>query len=98
MKRITAKIDEYEKDGETKGKYIDIGVVGTSQHGEYIILNPEVNLAGVALRQRMLAANKGEKPKGTGVMCSVWDNEPRQQAPDDYGPPPQEDFDDDIPF
>ncbi|MFT6835113.1 MAG: hypothetical protein ACJA0H_001147, partial [Francisellaceae bacterium] len=39
-KRISAKIEEYQKDGQTKGKYVDIGVIMQNANGEYMMLNP----------------------------------------------------------
>lgn len=63
------KVGSYEKDGQTKGKYIDLGVLMQSQDGGmYALVNPYVNLAGV--------------PIGEGkdmVMVSVFMDQPRQQ-------------------
>jgi hypothetical protein len=92
-KRITAKIDTYEKDGEVRGKYVDIGVVLSGQYGEYILLNPTVDLAGVMLRQRLLDPKKA----GSSVMCNIFDNDAQQNA----APSPDADLavdDEDIPF
>lgn len=81
-KRITAKIDEYQDaQGQTKGKYIDVGVVLSNANGEYIILNPTVDLAGVMIRQRMM---NQQKP-GKGVICSIFTDEPPQQAASPQG-------------
>ena len=94
MKRITAKIDEYQKDGETKGKYIDVGVILENQHGEYIILNPTVDLSGVLIKQRLLNPQKA----GGGVMCNIFTDQPKQ---DSSNPPSQaasDNFDSDVPF
>jgi hypothetical protein len=99
-KRIAAKIDEYEKDGQTKGKYVDIGVILSNEHGEYVMLNPTVDLSGVLMKQRLLAQKNG-KQSGGNVMCSIFDNDnqsggqaaqssARQSAPDDGF--------DDVPF
>ncbi len=96
MKRITAKIDTYEKDGETKGKYVDIGVILSNDNGEYILLNPTIDLSGVLMRQRVLAAAE-QKKGGNSVMCSVWDNDNQKQQQ-----PAQQQggghIDDEIPF
>ena len=73
-RRITAKIEEYQKDGETKGKYIEIGVILENANGEYIMLNPTVDLSGVLMKQRLLAAETGKKAGGN-VMCSIFDND-----------------------
>ena len=96
MKRLAAKIEEYQKDGQTKGKYVDIGVLMENSNGEYIMLNPTVDLAGVLIKQRLLNPDKASG----SVICSVFDNSNQQQQ-QSHTPPssPQsnEDFDD-IPF
>ena len=92
-KRIVAKVGEYEKDGETKGRYQNIGVILSNDNGEYVLLDPVVNLAGVLIQQRLLNPQKaGEK-----VLASVFTDEPRQNSQ----PAQQqssEDFSDPIPF
>lgn len=87
-KRITAKIDEYQKDGQMKGKYVELGVIMSNQNGEYILLNPTVDLGGVLAMQNVMSQNAG-KPQSTRIMCGVYDNDnqgqmsqpQRQQAP-----------------
>lgn len=93
-KRLMAKVGEYEKNGETKGEYVRIGVILQSQHGEYALIDPSVNLAGVLIKQRMLNPQKA----GTSVLASIFTDD-RQQG----GSPQQQrgggdDYDDDIPF
>ena len=103
MKRIAAKTDEYEKDGQTKGKYVDLGVILSNDNGEYILLNPSVNLAGILMQQRILA-QKTKKKAGGSVICSIFDNDqddrrPTQSGGQDSGASQQsQNFDDDIPF
>ncbi len=97
-KRIVVKTDEYEKDGQTKGKYTEVGVILSNDKGEYILLDPSVDLAGVLLQQRI---NLG-KTKGSMVMASIFDNQPQQQpqqpsAPANAQQQPADDFDG-IPF
>ncbi len=95
MKDIVAKVGSYEKDGQTKNRYTKIGVIRENQYGEYLMLDPEINLAGVLIKQRLA------DPKAGGmVMCSIFDRDdskqaqaaPRQSAPAADG------FDDDVPF
>lgn len=104
-KRLVAKIDEYQKDGQTKGKYIEIGVILSNDNGEYALIDPTVNLAGVLTKQNMLGRKKQQQPRNN-VMCSIFDNSQQQQ----WGQPQQQqqyqpqhneppaDYDDDIPF
>lgn len=100
-KRIAAKVDEYQKDGQIKGKYVDIGVILNNQNGEYMLLDPSVNLAGVLLKQQALSQKTG-KPTSGSVMCSIFDNQqqqgyqqrpqqaPAQQQGYQQRPPPQQ--------
>jgi hypothetical protein len=97
MKRLAIKVGEYEKDGKTKGKYVDLGVILTSENGEYCLLNPSVNLAGVLIQQRVLNAAKGQKGgKGDMVMCSIFSDDDRKES--SAPAKPANEFDDDIPF
>jgi len=72
-KRITAKVEEYQKDGETKGKYVELGVILDNQNGEFILLDPTINLAGVLAKQNAMEFSKGGKMRDN-VMCSIFDN------------------------
>ncbi len=76
-KRIMAKVDTYQKDGAEKGKYIEIGVILENNNGEYALINPSTNLAGVLLQQRINLGNT----KGSSVMCSIFDNDNQHSAP-----------------
>ncbi len=90
-KRLAAKVDTYEQDGETKNKYVQIGVILDGQHGEYALLDPTVDLSGVLMKQNAL---NGEQNKS--VMVSVFTDERRQQqSPSNTAP---QGADGDIPF
>lgn len=99
MKRITAKVDEYtdQASGQKKGQYVEIGVIMQGDSGgEYCILNPHVDLAGVLIRQRIMNPQKPAK----GVMCSIFSNEPQRTQNAPSGSPQRDpNFQDsDIPF
>jgi hypothetical protein len=96
-KKLTAKIGEYEKDGQTKGRYVNIGVVmKSSDGGEYVLLDPTVSLAGVMAQQNTLAM-QNQQPLRDRIMVGVWEEESNaqqynQQAPQQYNqqaPAPQ---------
>lgn len=78
-KRITAKVEEYQKDGETKGKYVEIGVILNNDNGDYILLDPSVSLSGILAKQNALEFSKGGQMR-SNIMCSVFDNDNQQQA------------------
>lgn len=101
-KRLTAKVGTYEKDGQTKGRYVDLGVILSNNNGEYILLDPSVSLAGVQAMQNAMADRPRDK-----VMVSIFENDRnggrRQQSGGGYGSGsggrPSDDLDgDSIPF
>ena len=69
-KRLTAKVGEYQKDGQTKGRYVDLGVILSNNNGEYILLDPSVSLAGVLAMQSAMTDRPRDK-----VMVSIFDND-----------------------
>ena len=78
-KTISAVIGEYQKDGQTKAEWADVGVILTSANGkEYMLLNAEVSLAGILAKQNVLAQIKGEKHRAN-VMCSINEEQSNQQ-------------------
>lgn len=89
MKRLVAKVGEYEKNGETKGEYVRLGVILSNDNGEYILLDPCVNLAGVLMKQ-----NQFNKKHNKSVMVSIFTAEPQQQGQQQAG----DDWDDSINF
>lgn len=76
VKRLMAKTGQYEKDGQTKGRYTEVGVIMSNQNGEYVLMDPSVNLAGVLLQQQALAQQTGGR-SGDRVMVSIFDNDNR---------------------
>lgn len=76
-KRISAKIEVYEKDGQQKGKYVNIGVIMSNENGEYVMLNPTVDLSGVLLKQRLMNPDRASG----SVMCSVFDSNQSNPQP-----------------
>lgn len=104
-KRLMARVGEYEKDGETKGEWVELGVILDHNGKEYALIDPAVNAAGVLSKQNMYQAEKrrnGDEKARTGsmVMCSIFGDEQQQSASQGASQPPAggEDFDDDIPF
>lgn len=79
VKRLMVKTGQYEKDGQTKGRYTEVGVIMSNQNGEYALLDPAVNLAGVLLQQQILAQKNNGK-SGDRVMASIFDNDNNQRG------------------
>lgn len=77
MKRLTAKVGEYQKDGQTKGRYVDLGVIMANDNGEYIMLDPSVSLAGVLAKQNSMARSKGKQERDS-VMVGIFDQDSNQ--------------------
>lgn len=99
-KRIVAKTGAYtNRDGEQKNEWLELGVLLSNVNGEYMILKPEIDLAGVLMKQRILAQKTGGKV-GDGVMCSIFerDNQGQGGQSQQQAPSGGDDFDDDIPF
>lgn len=95
-KRLSVKVGEYQKDGETKGEYIRLGaLMSGSDGGEFLLLDPTVNIAGCLAKQNMLN-HKNNKPVRDSLMVSVFDDSQQNgQAPQ---APPQAGHDDRPPF
>lgn len=85
-KKITARVGSYTNaQGEQKGRFVEIGALGTSQAGkEYVLINPTVDLGGVLQLQNIEAAKEGKEPSDR-IICSVFDNDAQQQAPQQGG-------------
>lgn len=100
MKTLSAKIDSYQKDGQTKGKYVTLGVIMSNDDGEFALLDPSISLAGVMFKQNATAEKEGRQ-KNTRIMCSIYDESKRQQQPQQQAQqqrPAQENAGDSIPF
>ena len=99
-KQIMAKIDSYQdKEGKTKGKYIEVGIIQNSQHGEYALLHSHVDLSGLLIQQRLLDPQKA----GKSVFCGIFENDNQQSsAPQSNNAgqqqPQNNGLNDDIPF
>ena len=81
-KRLSAKVGEYEKDGETKGEYVQIGVILNNDNGEFLLLDPSISLSGVLAKQNALEFKKGGQFRDN-VMCGIY--EEQQSSPQQSG-------------
>jgi len=79
MKRLSAVVGEYTKDNQQKAEWANIGVVGVGKNGkEYVLLDPTVNLAGILLKQNVLAQKRNEAPSDM-VMASLFEETNQSQ-------------------
>ena len=79
---VTVKTGEYtDNQGQVKGRYTKIGVVMSGNDGgQFMLLEPHVDVAGCLMLQNNLAATKGQPPRDS-VMCSMF-------APNEQGGQP----------
>jgi hypothetical protein len=105
-KRLSVKVGEYtNQQGETKGEYIRLGALMSGQNGEYLLLDPTVNIAGCLAKQNMLNHKNGKQVRDS-LMVSVFDdNNQQQQSPQPASPQAGPDYgqggdyyNDDVPF
>ena len=80
-KRLVVKTGEYtNQQGETKGEYTKIGVILNNQNGDFILMDPSINLAGVLIKQNALSVKQGKQPSDS-VMVSIFEDQPQQSTP-----------------
>jgi len=82
MKRLSAVVGEYtdKQTNQQKADWSNVGIIGVSQNGkEYMLLDPSVSLAGILLKQNVLAANKGEKLSDMVMISIIEDNQQNRQ-------------------
>ena len=84
-KRIVAKTGSFtNQQNEVKGEYTKLGVILTNDNGEYMLMDPCINLAGVLLKQNALAAKTGGQQRDM-VMVSIFDDDNNQQQNNNQG-------------
>ena len=109
MKKLMIKTGTYQKDGQTKNRWTQLGVIMSNENGEYALLDPSVNLAGCLMQQNAIDPQRAS----ARLMVSVFEQD-SQRAPQSAPqptvaqgsitvPPPSQQnsnstFDDDIPF
>jgi hypothetical protein len=83
---LAVKVGEYQKDGQTKGRYQSIGAVIDGEKGPYILLDRYFNPAGIP-----------NPDNRSNVIVSMF--EPRNSGGgQQQGPPTGDGFNDDIPW
>lgn len=92
---LAVKTGSYEKNGETKSRYQNIGAVFQGENGPYIVLNRFFNPAGVPFKEGSdsIIVSCFEPRDQDGNRSA-----PTRQAPAPTRQPAPTDMDDDIPF
>ena len=72
-RKLMAKVGSYEKDGQTKGRYVNVGVMLSSEHGDYILLDPTVSISGCLAQQNRVNHAAGKK-LGDKLMVNIFDD------------------------
>lgn len=68
---LAVKTGTYEKDGQTKNKYQNVGVIMEGDKGPFILLNKTFNPAGI---------QDGKE----SVIISMFEEKPKDENPDDF--------------
>lgn len=80
MKKLSVRVGEYVKDNETKGRYVNIGVIMQKEGGgEYVLLDPHISLAGLMAQQNTEAMKKGEQLRDR-VLAGVFEEQSQQNG------------------
>lgn len=79
MKKLAVAVGSYEKDGQKKTKWKNIGILNVNKNGkEYILLDPGESLAGLLIQQNIAAMAEGKTPS-QNVMVNIFDDNQQQQ-------------------
>ena len=79
-KRLSAVVGEYtNKENQQKAEWANIGIIGVGKNNkEYVLLDPTINLAGILLKQNVLAQKRNEAPSDM-IMASIFEEQQPQQ-------------------
>ena len=84
-KRLSAVVGEYTKDNQQKAEWQNVGILGVDKNGnEYVLLDAGISIAGLLVKQNVLAAKRGEQPRDM-VMTKVFDDSNNQQQGQQQG-------------
>ena len=92
LKNISVKTGSWtDKEGKERGRYVTIGHIHEGEHGHYITLESQYNLAAFP-----------RKDGDMRVIANLYDPKPKEERQEAPKQPPKspadDDFDSDIPF
>lgn len=67
---LSVKTGEYTKDGETKGRYENIGSIMQGDNGQYLLIKRTFNPAGVTV-----------KDGSDSILVSIFEDKEKSDAP-----------------
>lgn len=94
-KKLVAKVGEYQKDGQTKGRYVNLGVILSNDNGEYCLLDPSISIAG-CLQMQNRANHAAGRKTGDKLMVSIFEEDSQRSSQSSQSNPSP--MDDEIPF
>jgi hypothetical protein len=78
-KKLSVAVGSYQKDGQTKTRWQNIGVLMTNDQGkEYLLLDASVSVGGLLAIQNAEAMKKGEQVRDR-VMVNVFEEQQNAQ-------------------
>ena len=95
MKKLAVANGTYQKDGQEKTRWVNIGIINTKSDGkEYMLLDPTINLAGFQREagRDMLMVGIFEEQQNNGQQSYNNNNQQQnnQQPQGQYQPPAQQ--------
>jgi hypothetical protein len=89
---LAVKTGEYESNGQTKGRYENVGKVLRNDNGQFMLLKKTFNPAGVDSNGDMIMVSMFEPKQRDGQR------QQGNQSGGNYDSPPARDLEDEIPF
>jgi len=104
-KTLSAKVGEYtNSENQTKGEYVRVGVMlQGNDSGEFLLLDPSVNIAGCLTKQNLLNHKAGKQIRDS-LLVSIFDDSNKQSGQQSQPIPNQPratesaTYDSDVPF
>ncbi len=91
MKKLAVANGQYEKDGQQKTRWVNVGVIGISQNGkEYMLIDPTINFAGFPREEGKDMVMVGIFDDSNQQQQSNHGGNGQQQQQQSYTPPAQE--------
>ena len=92
MKKLAVANGQYQKDGQTKTRWVNVGVIGVSANGkEYMLIDPTINFAGFPKEEGkdmvMVGIFDDNQQQGGNQNQQQYNGNNQQQQQPQYGQP-----------